>query len=88
MKTIYKYPLNATGDQFIHIYEGHEILHVGIQNDEICLWALVDVEKPLIKRIIHIFGTGHDCASQLQHYLGTVFQGPFVWHLFEGDIID
>lgn len=87
MKTIHKYHLNDTYDHFIYIHEGHENLHVNIQNDIICLWALVDPEKPLIKRVIHIYNTGWDCESKSQHYLGTVFQGPLVWHVFEGDII-
>ena len=44
MKTIYKYPLHIVDEQTIEIQEHAELLHVGLQNDELFLWALVSYQ--------------------------------------------
>ena len=66
-----------------------KILSVGIQNPhKISMWALVDpdIEKAIV-RTIGIVGTGNHIAFSTEkgdnRFLGTVFDGPFVWHVFE-----
>lgn len=65
--------------------EGAQILSAQIQNGEVCLWALVDTEKPLKNKEIRIYGTGHpyEYTDQDAKYIGTVQLKSFVWHIFE-----
>ena len=42
----------------IHIPLSAEILHAGIQNGKVFIWARVDPEKVLEQRWFRIYGTG------------------------------
>ena len=90
MKTIWKYPLELKDEQIIEVPVSSEFLHVGLQNDKICLWALVNSNSnyPLVKKTILIRGTGHDIGGYYtkKDYIGTVQQGQFVWHVFNGEV--
>jgi hypothetical protein len=89
MKTIYKYKLWLTNKQDVLLPIGSEILTVQTQDEDPCLWVLVN---PLVedkeKRIIEIIGTGHEIKYNLgvtRNYIST-FQlsgGSFVGHAFE-----
>lgn len=89
MNTIYKYPFEVTGVQGISMPFGAEILTVQTQRDQICLWALVDAEAPMVEeREFVVFGTGHPISDDLKDrlkYIGTTMtgNGSFVWHVFE-----
>ena len=80
MKTVYKYKI----EKGLTLPRGAEVLKVGIQNNDFCLWALVDTESDTCIRHFEIYGTGHpvEGANELNH-LGTIFEGAFVWHVFE-----
>jgi hypothetical protein len=58
------------------------VLHVGVQNELICLWALVSPDAPRFARRFRIVGTGWPLAKA-GAYLATVETGPHVWHVFE-----
>ena len=58
------------------------ILRVDIQNARICLWAEVEVHAPTVQRTFVIRGTGHAILKD-EYYVGTVFSGRYVWHVFE-----
>lgn len=81
---VLKYPLG--NDARVDIPDGARILHCGMQNETITIWALVDSldEGGACTRAIHVRGTGHQIErpDRLSH-IGTVFDGPFVWHVFE-----
>lgn len=83
---IRKYPLMMVDSQEVEMPAGSEILHVGVQKGTPTVWAIVDPEETTFaeKRIIEIYGTGHR-IEDTEHsvYLGTVMDGPFVWHVFE-----
>lgn len=85
---IYKYPLELTDRQEVHLPEGAVILHVAVQNGIICLWALVDPDAWNEDRTFWIVGTGgtmppgFGAGIEFVHQ-GTVEQGPFIWHVFE-----
>lgn len=85
IRTIYKFSLDITDVQFIEMPEGAQILSAQNQSGNISLWALVDVEKPLEKRDIRIYGTGHpyEFNDSDAKYISTVQQGPLAWHIFE-----
>jgi hypothetical protein len=86
LKTIYKYPLATTDFQVIDLPEGAQILSVNIQYEKICLWAIIDTEKPVAGRRIRIIGTGNDAGDvEMGQHIGSVlaYGGTFVWHVFD-----
>ena len=83
MSVIYKFPLRVTDEQTINMPTGAKILSVQFQNDQLCVWARIDNEYFKSKRTFLIVGTGHRFPDDGRQYIGTVQQGPFVWHVFE-----
>ena len=87
MRTIHKY--NITRLRIIEIPLMATILSVGIQGQEIVLWAKVDTDNKITTRKFNTYGTGWDiddqCAdSAVEVYLGTVTSPEgYVWHVFE-----
>lgn len=57
---------------------------VGMQDHGIFIWAETPAHAdPLtVTRTFRVIGTGWD-VPYLGTYLGTVFDGPFVWHVYE-----
>jgi hypothetical protein len=86
MKTIYKYTINTNGSE-VDMPEGAKILTVREQNNEICLWACVDTDKPLEPRHFEVYGTGHMLPKDMRDrkYIGTafVYNDTIVFHVFE-----
>lgn len=56
-------------------------LHIDVQGNEIYLWAEVDPDTEVGRRLFFCRGTGHHVEMGLD-YIGTVLQRPFVWHFF------
>lgn len=88
MMVIYKYPILVIDSQCIELPKGAVILSVGVQNEiQVCLWAVVDPTQGVEYREIVIIGTGNPMtelpANLRRAFIGTVLQGPFVWHVFE-----
>lgn len=85
--TIWKYHLRRTDDvQEITMPDEAAVLTVAMQDDQITLWAWVDPDIEVAIRRFAIVGTGQpapDFNDSIYH--GTVFDGPFVWHIFEHD---
>lgn len=82
-RIIFKYQLNSAVN---HLPQGAKILSAQVQNDQICIWALVDPDRPLVMRKLKIFGTGqplpvHGPIEAV--FVGTVQQGIYVWHIFD-----
>jgi len=85
MKTIYKYPLTSCtgiGAYTISIPKKSRLLCVGTQHDTITIWAEVDTDEIVVTRKFKILGTGWELPENLI-YLGTVFIGACVWHVYE-----
>lgn len=87
MKTIYKYKLPLVFSSTILMPEGAEILAIQIQlhDNEICMWAMVDLNNVMTQRCIETYGTGHELPEDIKEhkYIATVQQNGFVWHFFE-----
>jgi hypothetical protein len=89
VKTIYKYELKKADESTIRMPASAEILYLGIQKGNICIWALVDTGEDMTKeRLFRIYGTGHEIKNiECLKYIGTIFEGSFefelVWHIFE-----
>lgn len=88
MITIYKYELELK-DRTVHsIPEAAHILSVAMQGGKICTWAMVDTEKPKRNIAFIICGTGNPMPDDIPFplYVGTVHDGPFVWHIFHSPL--
>lgn len=87
MKTIWKYTLEVKTAQTIKLPVGAEILSIKNQNDNICLYAMVDGnEEETEVRTILIFGTGHAIPENINvaEFLDTVSlrNGLLMFHVF------
>lgn len=63
-----------------------ECLSVQMQGDKIQSWWLVNERNAVEQVTILIYGTGDSMSDSLVSYLeflGTVQDGPFVWHVFQ-----
>lgn len=82
MKTIWKFPLTIDDEQVVEMPRSSVPLSVALQDGTVCLWAEVITEFPLRKAHISIRGTGHAVPDEYERFMGSVQQGPFVWHIF------
>ena len=87
MKTVYKYaiPTNSPDKLFtLDLPVNAKFLKMGklIQNNEpyFAVWFEIEYGADLEKRSFKIFGTGMDIEGT---HLDTIFEPPFVWHLYE-----
>jgi hypothetical protein len=81
-----KYRISAEQEQTtVAMRAGTIIQAIGIQRPhEICLWAEVPNVLPIVTRTFRVVPTGGDVPPRTHgHYVGTVFDGPFVWHVYE-----
>ena len=84
MKVIYKYPLQIIGMQTITLPEDYGILTVGMQEGNLYLWAQGNPSTASVLVDFYIYGTGTYIHTP-GNYVGTVFQGPLVWHIYYRD---
>lgn len=82
---IWKYVLEIKDVQQISMPESAKLLTVQVQNNALCLWALVDKAKPMVEKMIKIYGTGNEIPffTRAKDYIGTVQMGQLVWHVFK-----
>jgi len=83
MKVIYKYSIRTPQ---VTIQKNAQIVKVGLDyNDEPCIWAIVDPNEENEKRNFIIVGTGESWSNDLGDfkYIGTYFDGGYVWHVLE-----
>ncbi len=83
MKKIFKYPIDPN-TRGVKMPIGAEILHVHMQGDDICAWALVDPENPQVTRLLALCPTGGSVPDNAK-YIGTI--GPLsytiVLHVYD-----
>ena len=88
MRVIYKYELNLQPEPITKILlpEGSIARHVGVVDLVVYLWVeqSADVAIPKQEHTFIVRGTGHgfEYEGKVSAYVGTVFQGPFVWHIY------
>lgn len=93
MRTIWRYPLEIKDQQTIQvpcagvdIYRAmkikEQILKLDVQNEEPCLWILVDTKYTKRDVIITMYGTGYRCCEQIEDYLDSFQISEFVYHVF------
>lgn len=80
MKTIYKHRIEPDGTTLM--LRGH-VLSAGVQGDEVMVWATHNDAALERKVRIQVMGTGHPFVDAPESdFVGTVFMGPLVWHVF------
>lgn len=82
MKIIYKYSLMLMDSQTLELSVGYEILTVQLQNQDICVWAIVEPKNVEQTVQFQIIGTGDKIVDEELKYIGTVQRHGFVWHIF------
>lgn len=90
MKTVWKFPIDATDRQTVMMPRGAQILSAQVQGEQLCLWALVEPTARKEPREIEVIGTGAPAPDCTRCYIGTAQQGTWsspglilVRHVFE-----
>jgi hypothetical protein len=86
MLAIYKYPLEVTYKQTLHLPKLAKILTVNVQHEQPVLWALVNPANETEERYFETFGTGEGIPTESpRKYIATYFmvEGSLVFHVFE-----
>ena len=88
-KTVWKFPLELERLTTVAMPAGARIISVGRQKAGVpTIWAEVDSEETAKEiRVFLIVGTGHPLPEIDLAFVGTVFDEPFVWHIYETDMI-
>ena len=79
MQIIYKYKYQEN----ISVPVGAEFLTADMQHSHIILWFSVNPTASTTQRKFKVVGTGQYYDAVGLSYLTTIFDGQFVWHLFE-----
>jgi hypothetical protein len=83
-RVVWKYAV-PVDDRWYPLPMDGEIVAAGLGKgvNELLVWVLQRPDaEPGPERRVRVFGTGHVVPDGAVHR-GTVFAGPFVWHLFE-----
>lgn len=88
MKSIYKYGFYLSDRVIIPLPKNSTILKVDFQsNEEIPqVWVLIDTsEFEMENKILRIYGAGMAILQPIEklRFIDNLFQGDFVWHVFE-----
>lgn len=85
--SIWKFPLAVTDHQFVEMPAASRILCVQAQRGVPCLWAVVYVSQPLVRRSVFTYGTGRpfDMRHPWPEYVGSyqLNGGDLVFHVFD-----
>lgn len=85
MKSVFKYPL-LPQEETILLLRG-KVLSVGIQGNDIMVWAVHDDDAPALSVRFYVMGTGHFFVDTSEsNFVGTVFLGPLVFHVFAEEV--
>lgn len=91
MLTIYKYVIEPSLEAIdLTIPGGGPVISAGIDpSGNVCVWAMVDTDKPDEKVRIICVGTGWpldaamNAARDWLNFIGTVKTGIYMWHVFQ-----
>lgn len=88
MSTIWKETVIVEDEVIVEMPRGSKILYVGKQTKalgRIDIWFRVPMPSAdKVRRRLFVRGTGHGNIPPANLHLGTVFDGPLVWHIFDG----
>jgi hypothetical protein len=80
-EVIWKFPIQV-GDTWLSIPGTWKALSAQLQDEQLCLWVLVDPLEPPVAVPVRVIGTGwlHDMHGW--EHLSTVQRDGYVWHVF------
>lgn len=81
--SIWKFPLHPSDVSEINMPRGANVLCVQMQGELPTLWAEVNTAALNVTRTFAVYGIGHPLHVGARSYIGTVQDGPFVWHVYE-----
>lgn len=82
-QVIYKYALEIKdGEQEFVLPEDFVVLDAQIQEGQLYMWLVHDTTNVKYAYKFVVLGTGQPFTYQSLVHVGTVQQGPFVWHVF------
>jgi hypothetical protein len=81
MSAVWKFQI-AWDQPAVEMPDGAKVLTAAVQDQTVCIWALVDPDAPKVRRHFRVYGTGHKHPGD-GRYISTVFMGPLVFHVFE-----
>lgn len=86
MKKIYKYIVDSDG--YVNLPTDSKFKKLGLQMGILCLWYEIDTEfkDSLHTNRFKMFATGEEIPKGTIYY-DTIFDGPFVWHVYQVLII-
>ena len=84
MRTVYKYDLEIkAGQQKVWMPKFGTIIAVEIQRGKLCIWYEHETGREKTEYAFQVFGTGFPLPEDIPTtFLKTVFDGPFVWHVY------
>lgn len=81
-KQVWKFQLTPRNDM-VSMPAGAQLLHVAMQGNSACVWALVDPQEPVVRRQVATIPTG--IAVYVDGpYVGTFHTSGLVFHVFDG----
>lgn len=95
-ETVWKFVIPMGGAALVAMPAGAQIISVQIQTElpigvrqpkpQLCCWAIVDPDLPVMVRNLIVVGTGFDLPrnATAKSHIATVQDGVFVWHIFDG----
>jgi len=82
---VQKFELPLGRNVTVDLPMGSRLLHVGIQEEGLFIWAFVDPERPKEPRSFTVIRTGDPISWQAATFhIGTVICNAWVWHVFNG----
>lgn len=88
MRTVWKYPLNP-GVTRVQLTSSYLVRSVGVDpaTGEPAVWVELEPARTPTTTTFVTYGTGHEhLVPEADHtavFVGTVWQVPFVWHVYE-----
>lgn len=83
-EVVWKFSSRVATITFNHnMPEGADILRIGRQGDQACMWVQCDPDKPREIRSFQTVGTGYKEITEDMRYVGTYEDGAYVWHVYE-----
>lgn len=85
MPVIFKYPLSSAATQPVTLPANAELLSAHFQQNQLCLWALVDPDAPDSAWQVQVLATGEPVPDRgsLGRFVGTAHAPDgTVWHVF------
>lgn len=82
---VYKYKIERLKKTTLRLPTFFTLLSAGIdQYGNLCVWAEVDENGTVEDMTIACIGTGMDVLDDAPYFISTVFEMPFVWHVYYG----